>query len=290
MSELERAGLSALAPAFAADPRPTVDPPYPGRLLRLGSSGPEVALVQRRLEGIRTGRYPELAPLSPDGVFGQRTRTAVQQYQSLAGLAADGIVGRDSWASIVTTYNTLYPDGDGRWPGGTLHPGSRGPEVVRMQQKLNYLANLYTAINRQAVDGAYGPKMEAAVRRFQAQFGLEADGAVGRATWERITAVQANAERGEPDGVLPRYPGRPLRRGDRGDGVRFLQSYLNEVLHAEDPGVAQVRVDGSFGPATEALVRGFQRHFRLAEDGAAGRDTWGVAVAEFNRLVMRGRG
>ena len=27
MSELERAGLSALAPAFAADPRPTVDPP-----------------------------------------------------------------------------------------------------------------------------------------------------------------------------------------------------------------------------------------------------------------------
>ena len=46
----------------------------------------------------------------------------------------------------------------------------------------------------------------------------------------------------------------------------------------------------SFGPATEALVRGFQRHFRLAEDGAAGRDTWGVAVAEFNRLVMRGRG
>ena len=106
MSELERAGLSALAPAFAADPRPTVDPPYPGRLLRLGSSGPEVALVQRRLEGIRTGRYPELAPLSPDGVFGQRTRTAVQQYQSLAGLAVDGIVGRDSWASIVT-YNTI---------------------------------------------------------------------------------------------------------------------------------------------------------------------------------------
>ena len=49
MSELERAGLSALAPAFAADPRPTVDPPYPGRLLRLGSSGPEVALELKGL-------------------------------------------------------------------------------------------------------------------------------------------------------------------------------------------------------------------------------------------------
>ena len=189
MSELERAGLFALEPAFASDPRPTVDPPYPGKLLRMGSSGPETALIQRCLEGIRTGRYPELAPLSPDGVFGQKTRTAVQQYQALAGLAADGIVGPDSWNSIVTTYNALYPEGDGRWPGSTLHPGSRGPDVVRMQQKLNYLANLYTAINRQMVDGAYGPRMEAAVRRFQTQFGLTADGAVGRATWERITSV-----------------------------------------------------------------------------------------------------
>ena len=69
-----------------------------------------MALLQRRLEGIRTGRYPELAPLSPDGVFGQRTRTAVQQYQSLAGLAVGFWQSTDEVRALRVSDRVFSPE------------------------------------------------------------------------------------------------------------------------------------------------------------------------------------
>src|SRR5215212_900359 len=55
-------------------------PGWSGELLRLGSSGPEVARVQTAL-GVQ-----------PDGVFGPQTDAIVRSYQSRNGLAVDGIV------------------------------------------------------------------------------------------------------------------------------------------------------------------------------------------------------
>ena len=57
--------------------------------------------------------------------------------------------------------------------------------------------------------------------------------------------------------------GRPtLRRGDRGDLVKRIQTRL------------QVDADGTFGPATEAALRQFQRDHGLVPDGIAGPRTW----------------
>jgi peptidoglycan hydrolase-like protein with peptidoglycan-binding domain len=57
--------------------------------------------------------------------------------------------------------------------------------------------------------------------------------------------------------------GRPtLRRGDRGDHVRFVQQKLGLVG------------DGKFGPMTEATLRTFQRAHDLVPDGIVGPRTW----------------
>lgn len=62
-----------------------------------------------------------------------------------------------------------------------------------------------------------------------------------------------------------------LRNGSTGDAVKALQARLNR----DYPLYSHLAVDGVFGPATEAVVREFQKRARLAVDGIAGPMTLG---------------
>ena len=69
------------------------------------------------------------------------------------------------------------------------------------------------------------------------------------------------------------YPGRPLRRGDTGTDVRIIQRQLSRI--AKDyPFFGNPGSDGIFGPATEKVVKAFQKQFNLTPDGIVGRTTW----------------
>jgi hypothetical protein len=69
----------------------------------------------------------------------------------------------------------------------------------------------------------------------------------------------------------PPPSGRPvLQRGSSGEEVRRLQAYLNRVY----PLYSNLAVDGVFGPATERVVREFQRRSRIGVDGIVGPVTW----------------
>lgn len=57
--------------------------------LKRGSSGPDVVVVQNRLG------------LTPDGKFGPATDAAVRSYQGSHGLQQDGIVGPQTWKSLL---------------------------------------------------------------------------------------------------------------------------------------------------------------------------------------------
>lgn len=61
-------------------------------VLREGSSGPDVALVQTWLDGLR-GEWPALPKLKLDGRFGSDTRSAVRIFQLANGLREDGVGG-----------------------------------------------------------------------------------------------------------------------------------------------------------------------------------------------------
>lgn len=75
------------------------------------------------------------------------------------------------------------------WPGSNLTQGSSGPKVRQLQEQLDAIAAVYTAIPRVTPDGIYGPRTAEAVREFQSIFGLPQTGVVDFATWYRISHI-----------------------------------------------------------------------------------------------------
>ena len=59
------------------------------RVLKKGDKGPEVQTLQQNLM------------ITPDGVFGRQTEKHVIRFQLMHNLAADGIVGSDTWALLL---------------------------------------------------------------------------------------------------------------------------------------------------------------------------------------------
>lgn len=82
-------------------------PPYPGTLLRVGSRGAAVQLMQERLNSISI-YYPVIPQIATDGIFGNATRQAVVTFQQLMGISADGIIGQQTWELINTVYAELF--------------------------------------------------------------------------------------------------------------------------------------------------------------------------------------
>jgi peptidoglycan hydrolase-like protein with peptidoglycan-binding domain len=66
-------------------------------------------------------------------------------------------------------------------------PRLEGDDVRLVQRRLSALG--YTEVG--AADGIFGPNTEAAVRAFQADNGLDADGVIGPQTWERLFSAAA---------------------------------------------------------------------------------------------------
>jgi peptidoglycan hydrolase-like protein with peptidoglycan-binding domain len=63
-----------------------------------GSRGGLVVTLQNKLNTYPT--YVDGPYFTPDGIFGQRTRAAVVQFQSYYRLGVDGIVGPQTWHQL----------------------------------------------------------------------------------------------------------------------------------------------------------------------------------------------
>ena len=174
------------------------------------------------------------------------------------------------------------------YPGTPLRQGSRGPFVTVIQTELNRISRNYPAIPRiPEVDGIFGPKTEAAVRKFQEIFDLDVDGVVGKATWYALvrlyTAVLSLSElrsQGQQFyAVNWAYPS-GLQQGARGDKVRHLQ-YMLSVLSEFIPQVPEVTIDGIFGPATRNAVLAAQGFLGLPQTGVVDEITWDEMYDQF---------
>ena len=81
------------------------------------------------------------------------------------------------------------------WPGYDLTVGSSGPKVQQMQEQLDTIATVYSAIPRVNPDGIYGERTADAVREFQSIFGLPQTGVVNFATWYKISHIYVGITR-----------------------------------------------------------------------------------------------
>jgi peptidoglycan hydrolase-like protein with peptidoglycan-binding domain len=96
--------------------------PYGGRVLRLGSQGEDVRILQEYLDFIAE-TYTSIPRVEADGIFGVGTEAAVVAYKNIFGLDPTPIVGANAWDNISETYRDLY-DGSstsqGQFPGTNL--------------------------------------------------------------------------------------------------------------------------------------------------------------------------
>ena len=129
-------------------------------LVRNGDSGERVRSAQYLLR--QQGR----TEVTVDSAFGAVTETAVRAFQSSRGLAADGMVGSETWPVLVVT----------------VRNGSSGEAVRGAQSQLR--AHGYGV----TVDGFFGTQTETAVRSFQSSRGLGVDGVVGPFTWQHLVS------------------------------------------------------------------------------------------------------
>jgi peptidoglycan hydrolase-like protein with peptidoglycan-binding domain len=130
-----------------------------------------------------------------------------------------------------------------------LKKGSTGQAVRDFQQGLKDLG-----YDPGAVDGKFGAKTEAAVKAFQGDRGITADGVVGPITWLNLD----EADQSEPI----------LKSGSRGLPVRRAQKRMS--LAGYDTG----GVDGIYGSKTVSAVKKLQGDYGLTVDGVVGPQTW----------------
>ncbi len=183
---------------------------YPGTPLRAGSRGLDVQTIQTYLNRIRRN-YPAIPAITDEaGVFGSSTEAAVKKFQSVFGLAADGIVGKSTWYKISSLYTAvtrlaeLESEGTSLGigtvpPNSVLRQGSRGADVITLQYLLNSIAEFYPGIPDISQDGVFGSGTRQAVIAFQRLNGLTADGIVGADTWRALYNVYLGIEENVPE-------------------------------------------------------------------------------------------
>jgi Putative peptidoglycan binding domain/Transglycosylase SLT domain len=146
--------LIALATALPAAARP-------------GIAGLQVAL---RAQGLYAGAI--------DAVYGAATARGLRQFQRRTGLAADGRVG-------PATRHALGQLGLHSFGSRTLRRGATGWDVSVAQFLLTQHGQLLP------IDGNFGRRTEAALRRFQRTHKLNPDGIAGPRTLSALTRVRA---------------------------------------------------------------------------------------------------
>ena len=165
------------------------------------------------------------APGAADGHFGNKTRAALKAFQKDADLPQTGIADRATWNAINSRCDGMKAAG--------VRRGSTGTQVRYMQQALIGLGFLTGT-----ADGAYGPKTEEAVRKYQNAYGLSVDGSAGTNT---MTSLR--------------------------NTVIALQSDLARK------GYTSGKINGVFGNGTVSAVKAYQRSTGIGADGIAGPNT-----------------
>ncbi len=145
--------------------------------------------------------------------------------------------------------------------------GDSGDAVFELQSRLEEAGFSCSA----DPPGKFGPATEQALRAFQRSRNLRVDGVCGPQSWSAL--IEAGFRLG--DRLI--YLTRPMQRGE---DVAQLQRLLGSL------GFDTGRVDGIFGPETEAALVQFQRNSGLVADGICGSAT----CAELARLASRGGG
>jgi N-acetylmuramoyl-L-alanine amidase len=104
-------------------------------------------------------------PLDEDNFTGPATTSAVEKFQKIAGIIPSGMANSTTWNAINQILSKRLVQGN----------QTSGPIIRYLQYRVGA-----------DPDGIYGLNTEAAIKKFQQQNGLTADGIVGAPTWQKL--------------------------------------------------------------------------------------------------------
>lgn len=231
-------------------------PPYyyfgcrPLRLKIPLMQGNDIKVLQNLLKLLPASIIKE--ELRVDGIYDQRTRQAVKQFQRYFQLRSDGVVQQETFYYLGHRIGS-YAYNEPIFSARLLGKSSRGPDVAVLQNRL--AAYRGTRLNRPA-SSCFDLTTEEALRAFQGSFPeLKADGIAGPELYDMLICWS-------PLG------GRSLKKGRHGLDTCFLQYYLYQLFyHSKEP-------DGFFDQRTEKSLRQFQVDADITPDGIAGPKTF----------------
>ena len=232
--------------------------------IRENSSGATVSKVQTELKALGY-YYGQIT-----GNAGPKTVAAIKSFQGKNGLTADGIAGPQTIAKIDAAYEAKGGSSSGSGSSASgLKLNSKGTDVRNLQQDLTTLGYYWAEIT-----GNFGAKTETAVKRFQEENGLTADGVAGSKTLNAVAAAVAR-KGGTP--ASGGSAGTTLKLNSQGTKVSQLQTDLKQL------GYYYAEITGNFGEKTEAAVKAFQKAKGLTADGVAGTKTLNAIAAAVDK-------
>lgn len=271
-------GAAALAQSYYGD-----------SVLRVGARNQDVLRMQEDLAdlGYYTGNVT--------GHYGNLTKEAVRRFQRKNGLAVDGVAGPMTLTRLAEIMGGRVLGGEAGpsvWTGDVsgaqtlLKLDSRGEAVQTLQENLHRL-EYYDG----EISGHYGRKTKEAVRLFQKDHELTADGVAGPKTLAKLEEALSGVSAPETTPGAPGETAKPgetvkpdasanggekkdaldtsvtLRYGKRSEHVRRLQEALKTLGYFEG------ETTGYYGMNTTSAVERYQGMKGLTEDGIAGRAT-----------------
>lgn len=203
--------------------------------IRRGDRGEAVRDVQARLTVL--GHRIDHLELEGDR-FEDSTLAAVRSFQDERGLMVDGVVGPDTWQELVEAGYSL-----GDRVLYLRRPPFRGDDVRILQRRLNTLG-----FDPGREDAILGEQTDTAIRDFQRNVGLAADGVVAATTLAALERLRLSVP----------GPGRTLVR--EGESLRTTGSLEGRVIALE-----AAHGPGRAGGAGPAGLREGEVTFALAE-------------------------
>lgn len=152
-------------------------------VLQYGMEGE--AVKQWQLKLVKLGYLSKSAYATGPGTFGPKTQEATKKFQKDHGLESSGAAGpktQAAMAKMVAAFDTYQKT--------TLKRGMEGEAVLVWQRRLVRMGYL-TEAELATGPGTFGPKTEAATKRFQADHGAEVSGVVGSGTRKRMADALA---------------------------------------------------------------------------------------------------
>ncbi|MBH8573660.1 peptidoglycan-binding protein [Nostocaceae cyanobacterium CENA369] len=228
-------GIANTRTQQAISSRLSVGGDYP--VLKEGSSGPSVTLLQQRLKQL--GYFSP----NPTGNFKRITKDAVIAFQRNAGIPATGIANQQTWDAL-SRYSSA-------------NTSSLSTQQVKdLQQYLRDLGYFKTNPT-----GTVGPLTRDAIARFQRSNNIYADGNANVQVLEAVRRVWTNKYATQPTRDF-------LTVGDKGDNVRAVQERLSQY------GFFNGSPDGYFDEYTRTSIIAFQQSYGLNVTGTINGQTW----------------